>query len=212
MVNTEQRRQLAQDLRQLAAGTIANEDFDDAYYGEGDGDGYVDSADRAVVETATRGWALYSDIPRYRLRGRHKLSAETRREVTRCVLFLGSGREYEWPEEPKYPLWHKLATVTCAAYPAAIAVLLIEIMLLVTHTKDVGFMHPIGLVAALALATAVWFRRRGHDRFWNSPAMKAWRDSGDYDVWPFLRREDYDAARRAPRLLAGAAASPASAP
>jgi hypothetical protein len=196
MVDDQARRKLGQDLRQLVAGTITNDDFDDAQI-----DVYCDSQDAAVRLVSWWGWSLYSDSHRYRLRGRNRVDAATRRIAARCVLFLRDKREYEWPAAPSTALADVSWTLACYGIPAGIAVLLCCAMLLASRTKDVAFMVPIGIAASAWLAWSVWFRVKGYRRAMNSPEWRAWQACGDYDVWPFFRREDFYAARRTHHLL-----------
>lgn len=46
------------------------------------------------------GWSLYGDHKEYKLTGKNKLSKETKNEVARCILFLKSNLEYQWPHVP----------------------------------------------------------------------------------------------------------------
>jgi hypothetical protein len=93
MVSRTERDALALAIRRLASGRTTNDDFDDQYPAR--------SQDPAVTAVSWAGWSLYSDNRNYRLKGRNSLSAETMQAVARCVLFLHSGHEYEWPAEPK---------------------------------------------------------------------------------------------------------------
>jgi hypothetical protein len=153
MVNRDEREALALAIRRLAAGRITNDDYDDQYP--------VQSEDQAVTAVSWAGWSLYSDYWNYRLRGRNSLSAETMEAVARCVLFLQSGKEYEWPPEPKRGL--------------------------------IG-----NFVAMLSLG---WVDTRK----WHG--WPEWRAAGEFDVWPFLRRADFDWARQHPRYLKGSTAT-----
>jgi len=41
-------------------------------------------------------WGLYSDVREHRMSGAHALTPEAIDIVNRCILFLGTNREYEW--------------------------------------------------------------------------------------------------------------------
>ena len=98
MVDRDARDKMVLLLRQLAAGGITNNEFEDRQP--------LGSSDPAVAEVFHRGASgFYSDLNEYRLAGRHRLSRSERRELARLILFLKSDLEYEWPC-PK--LWQEL--------------------------------------------------------------------------------------------------------
>lgn len=53
--------------------------------------------DLAVREIAEQAWLLSRDLPEPNAPGRKKVLRDLRAEVSRWVLFLGTGRAYEWP-------------------------------------------------------------------------------------------------------------------
>ena len=56
------------------------------------------SRDPAVWEIYNKGfWLMYSDVPEYRLKARHRLPPKTRDSAARCIFFLKSGLPYGWP-------------------------------------------------------------------------------------------------------------------
>ena len=88
---------LAEAVRQLACGTITNDEFEDRNcLLKGD-----DPALEAIYDFA---WSCYSDVRRHRLAGRYRLSPLQRHVFARCALFLHSNLPYEWPEKAKW-LW-----------------------------------------------------------------------------------------------------------
>jgi len=90
MVDIKGRAELADAIRALAAGNITNDAFESRVPHE--------SPDPAVHEVFLSGaWQLYSDLHTHRLAGRYRLPDAARPEVARWVLFLKSGRPYEWP-------------------------------------------------------------------------------------------------------------------
>lgn len=89
MVDKNARREAGELLRHFAAGQITNNEFEDRFPRRCD--------DLAVSELRAQAWYLYSDLRAYRLVGKDRLSAETRRAVGRWVLFLRTDLEYEWP-------------------------------------------------------------------------------------------------------------------
>ena len=96
MVHREERRATSLHLRRLASGRITTREHDDARVWQ--------SPDPAVVAISDAGWGLYGDFSTYRLRGDHSLPPETMAAIGRCVLFLDSDLEYEWPTL-RHPLW-----------------------------------------------------------------------------------------------------------
>lgn len=53
--------------------------------------------DSALQAISANVWMLYSDLRRHKLTGKYAPNAEARAMLERCVLFLGSGLEFEWP-------------------------------------------------------------------------------------------------------------------
>ncbi len=202
MIDHEIRRKLSQDLRHLVIGTITNDDFDDNYE-----DLYVTCSDVAVQEIGRCGWGMYSDSHRYRLRGKYAVDGERKRMAARCVLFLRSGLEYQWPPPPGSFGVYVAHAVSWLGIPAGIALLLCWFPLLAMGIKDVEFMTPFGLLGCVWLVWSIWYLRVGRRKAGESSEWKAWRASGDFDVWPFFRREDFYVARREHHLLGVATAS-----
>ncbi len=87
---------LAEAMRQLASGTITNFEFENRI-GTG-------PEDRAVHELDSFAWIFYDDFIEHKLRGRHRLSKFQRQVFARCVMFLRSELEYEYPYNAK-SLW-----------------------------------------------------------------------------------------------------------
>jgi hypothetical protein len=196
MADLAMRRKLAQDLRQLVAGSISNYDFDDSYC-----DHYADSDDATVRELGEYGYSLYSDNRMYRLRGRDAVDQETRAAVARCVLMLRARLDYSWPPPPRTIMREFADAFVLLGIAAGAAVTIIWSMLLVTATKDVEFVTPLGVAGVVLLACSIWHLGFGRRYSQDSPAWNEWKASGDYEVWPFLRRTDFDAARLNPSAL-----------
>lgn len=186
---------LSQDMRSLVEGRLTNDAFDDLYHTK-----YADSDDRRVREISGFCYGLYhsdTPLPR-RLRGPYAVSKEDRRAIARAVLLLRSGRAYEWPDLPCPGL---LGTIALFArnggWPWLIAWLLIAGMLAVDRSFELagqclllGGGTGVGMLMLGRYCQSVCLRDR--EQFWQA---------GDADVWPFLRRRDYDAARQANHLL-----------
>ncbi len=194
MVDSDLRASLSQDVRRLVTGRMTNDDFDDAYY-----EHYDSSDDRAVREIAGFCYSLYSSDLLFpmRLRGRHALDADTKCTCTRAVLFLRSGLEYEWPAFPDEPGLRMFSGLAFLGIPAGIAFLLVGTPL--TLSGDMQFGAPLFVGGLLTLVGSIWFWRSWPKML--EPQWKSFRDSGDYDVWPFLRQSDFDHAKGTCHLL-----------
>jgi hypothetical protein len=193
MVDRLSRNKLAEALRHLVSGQLSTDRFTDTYPKN-----TTDAAVSAIWEWA---WGLFSDgLYSYRLRGRHKVSPETRRDAARAVVFLHSDVEYEWPPGPDWKLGAALAGgLSYLGILFSIACLVIACLALLGKMWD-AFLIAI-VPAVVVLLPSLILRshlKRGDLRRWES-----FKKAGDYDVWPFLRRDDLEIAIRKPRLLAG---------
>src|SRR4026209_3044574 len=92
VVDRDQRDQLADAIRRLAAGLITNDEFETATTS------FAISHDTAVRSLREAAWGLYDDRREYRLEGRFRIGRAERRQLARWVLFLKSNLEYEWPD------------------------------------------------------------------------------------------------------------------
>lgn len=194
MVDSDLRQELSQDVRRLATGRMTNDDFDGACY-----ERYEVSKDRAVREISVFCSSLYSSdllLP-MRLRGRHTLDPETKRTCTRAVLFLRSGLEYEWPAFPDDPGLRAVGGLAWLGIPGGIALIFVGVMF--AFSDDIQFGAILFIAGLLALFSSVCFLRTW--TFMLEPEWESFRDSGDYDVWPFLRKSDFDRANETCHLL-----------
>ena len=96
MIDAHARTRFAGLVRQLVAGLITNDQFEDRI---------PRSNDRAVHEVFFNGiWGLYSDLYEYRLVGKDAVPRAARHDLARHILFLKSGLEYEWPTCERWKL------------------------------------------------------------------------------------------------------------
>jgi hypothetical protein len=106
MVDIERRRKLALHLRHLSVGLISNDDFEERliddvtngwlpeqYYKSKDAK-FDDKIIQPMLELC---WGLYDDTRNHKLRGSDKLPELSLKIIARCILFLQSDKEYEWP-------------------------------------------------------------------------------------------------------------------
>jgi hypothetical protein len=195
MIDNFHRKSLSQDVRRLVTGRMTNDEFDVVYFEQ-----YESSDDLAVREIAGMCYGLYSSdvLIAYRLRGRHAVDAETRRTAARAVLFLRSGREYNWPQWPDDPGLRLLAGLaTFLGVPLGVVLLMAGGMLaLGGPAADAVIVAICGL---LILAASLGLALNWQKLF--EPNMVRFRSAGDFDVWPFLKREEFDNARQTCHLL-----------
>ena len=106
MVDRERRIKLAFHLRHLSVGLISNDDFesnlmDDVTYGWLPEQYYrakeAKFDDQIIQPMLELCWGLYDDTRNHKLNGSAKLSAESLKIIARCILFLHSDQEYNWP-------------------------------------------------------------------------------------------------------------------
>jgi hypothetical protein len=108
MIDKQRRKKLAFHLRQLSVGLISNDDFEEAVM-EDVSDGWLpeqyyrsklakkgndDPIIRPMLELC---WGLYDDTRNHKLVKSDALAKPVLKIVARCILFLHSDREYEWP-------------------------------------------------------------------------------------------------------------------
>ena len=183
MVDEQARQELASNLDRLISGEMTNDDFDELCY-----ERWHDSADAAVAEIATFGYGLYSsDLPwAYKLKNRHAPSDKIREKADRAILFLRTKREYQWPQKVYCvgPFW---------AFWGPGFYLIVGLVLLVVASTKGGFWGLImGLLGLVAVSMTF------HDLFTRRKRAEEWEQylrSGDFDLWPFVSKEDFEDAK-----------------
>lgn len=88
---------------------------------------------------------------------------------------------------------------TFLGIPAGISLSLICIPLALSGPSD-GITGPVAVFGLLLLASSTAL-----SLFWPrllSDKWKSFQESGDYDVWPFIRRKDFDLARQTCHVFA----------
>ena len=91
MVDRKARDTFAELLRHLVAGQITNEEFENQV---------PHSKDLAIVEIWwIAAWPLYDDFDEHTLTGKYRVPDDERREIAKCVLFLKTDQEYQWPSQ-----------------------------------------------------------------------------------------------------------------
>jgi hypothetical protein len=116
MIDKERRKKLGFHLRQISVGLITNDDFEEAI-GDDVTDGWLPEQyyrskrakfdDPVILPMLSLCWGLYDDTRRHKLIGKDALNPEAKKVIARCILFLRSDREYEWPFfDTNNPLFH----------------------------------------------------------------------------------------------------------
>ena len=92
MVDRKARDAFAELLRHFVTGRIMNDEFEDQVP--------LSSKDLAIVEIWwIAAWPFYGDLYQHTLTGEYRASDGERREIAKCVLFLKTDQEYQWPRQ-----------------------------------------------------------------------------------------------------------------
>lgn len=166
MVDNERRKKLALHLRHLSVGLTTNDDFEESIMDDVT-DGWLpeqyhrsklakseddDSIIKPMLELC---WGLYDDTRNHKLVKSDALTKDALKIIARCILFLHSDKEYEWPYFN------------------------INNPLLRFSVKDL-------ILSILTLGHYYRNKREEH-----IISYYEWQKLGDYDVWPFFRKNDY---------------------
>ena len=90
MVDRKVRDKFAELLRHFVSGQITNNAFEDQIP--------FSSKDLSIFEIWwLAAWPLYDDFDEHTLTEEYSVSHEERREIAKCVLFLKTDQEYQWP-------------------------------------------------------------------------------------------------------------------
>jgi hypothetical protein len=184
MIDREARGQMAELLRHLGSGAITIDYFDDHAKSIA-----RRSQDLGVCNVDEWAWYLYAEVNCSRFRGRYRLPDDFRDDLARCVVFLHSDCEYEWPRES---YWLEML-IDCLSFIVALAGIV---------TIGFGLADSRLYVIPLALFGVCWWLFR-LSRARAREVVRRRDQLGDYEAWPFLRNDDLAAARAKPRLLAG---------
>ena len=98
MVDRKARDKFAELLRHFAAGRVTNDEFEDqiplprVFSSK--------PTDLAITEIwFIAAWPLYDDFEEHALTGEYKVSDDERHVIAKCVLFLKTDQEYQWPRQ-----------------------------------------------------------------------------------------------------------------
>lgn len=99
MVDRHARDVAAEALRLFLEGSISNRDYERRFPRSKD--------DLALWAIYSNAWFCYSDTSEHTLTGKHALNDDQRAILKRCLLFLRSDLEFQWPP-PKFRLRYGL--------------------------------------------------------------------------------------------------------
>jgi hypothetical protein len=97
MVNRHARDIAADVLREFMEGSLSNQEYEKKYPRSKD--------DPALWEIYVQVWFLYSDVKTHKLTGKRAPNEEQRAFLERCILFLKSSNEFQWPRQ-KFRPWY----------------------------------------------------------------------------------------------------------
>lgn len=166
MIDEERRKRLALHLRHLSVGLISNDDFEEAVM-DNVTDGWLpeqyhrsklaksEAEDPIIKPMLELCWGLYDDTRNHKLVKSDELTKDASKIIARCILFLHSGREYEWP----------FFNTNNPLFRFSVEDLILSVITLGHHYRNIREEHII--------------------------SYYEWQKLGDYDVWPFFRKSDY---------------------
>ena len=169
-------------IRRFRDGALTNDQFED--------DWPRGREDRVLWALSSMLWAFYSDMKEHTLTGKHALTPEGCEFFTRCALFADSDLAYEWPENDFIR-----TNGTTNGFRWGASVFFLGFVAFAWWLPTVRPFAALSLtVLCIGLVGLVWLSnwqaQRSNERF-----LADLKASGDWDVWPFIRRSDYDAAR-----------------
>jgi len=190
MIDRKARDELAEALRLLFTVRMTTSEFNERAKKE-----WFASPDAAVRVAACFGRGVYAREPLFPswFRSRRAGSPRVYREAARWIWFLETDLEYRWPDRSDDPrlgcLWH-----LSVLYGLPVAIILLAFALGDwLHNNRFGFQISftwalVVLVPSILLWLWLHLRLRREDALF--------RQAGDHNVWPFLKRQDYEQARR----------------
>jgi hypothetical protein len=216
MVDRDARRQVAQALRQFLSCRMHNDQYDDL----ADDQLWDESPDEGTRQAHHLAWCNYDDLSRHYLKGRHALDEEDRAAMLRCILFMHSDCEYEWPQFPAWPadftgfytVGYFVITSPLFMFP------IVQICIPVGH----AYFYQSFVIMLLMVGFWIWswfkvkkyvlrIPKRHHEHALRERAMvmkQIEQDcKGDLALWPFRNRSQYEHALHHPRLLCGGSAA-----
>jgi hypothetical protein len=183
MIDRETRNEVAMYLGQLVSGDITTDEFEGRLYC------WLRSKDSAVAVIGKFGYGLYGEglLP-YRLKGRYAVTEEVRDMADRAILLLQTDLNYQWPKdfERSGPYWRMWGPGFYL--PIGLVLLLTALCSLVDGGLHALLMGVMGLLCLAPTFHWLFIHQKSIE------AEKRFYASGDFSVWPFLRRQDYETA------------------
>jgi hypothetical protein len=102
VIDRDARDIAAEVLRSFMEGSISNVEYERRYPRSKD--------DLALWEIHFQVWFFYSDIRTHKLTGKYALNVEGRAFLERCIVFLKSNAQFEWPRQ-KFRPWRVILRV-----------------------------------------------------------------------------------------------------
>jgi hypothetical protein len=188
MVNRRARNRMAELLDLLMMGCISQHDFSQI-----GGELAANSSDAGVGAVFAAADALHvgTAIPwPFSAPRAFRQPAEIQQRLAIAIVFLDSDVEYAWPLSPaqKGNWFDNLLLGVCSLYPLAGVIFLIVAMTGPALWCAIVACHCFTVPAVLhrlSYALAAHFQAR-----WEADQA----EFGDFEVWPFLRRVDFEAA------------------
>jgi hypothetical protein len=158
------------------------------------------SADRSV-QVIAEAWCDYGELQLWVWWRRfHGVPPEQQVAIERCRQFLHSDLRYEWPDPPNLLLVELALVVTVLLGMVLLGHLLFGLVIVL---MGYWFGGAVLSVACIGAGVGVLIGYRALLRW----KRERWADAvgvGDIDVWPFMRRADYD---RVVKAIAGGESS-----
>lgn len=109
------RLQYAELVRHFLAGRLTNHQYETCC------DALLDDGDQAVSQVYCRLWTTYCDVRTHYMGRKHGMTRDGRRIAARWILFLRSGRPYEYPIYGCLPMLITIATFGLVRKPDPMA-------------------------------------------------------------------------------------------
>jgi hypothetical protein len=187
---------LAELFRHVVTGRISKDTF--CVEADSLSEASQDHGIEAVYAAVDALHADWSELWPVRFAGAFRLAPEVRRRMAIAAVFLYSDTEYDWPPLSPFRGYCLDGLLACACGTMIFG----GIMLLALSGIYPLCFVPLAAVCFFLAAHSYTLSQRLAAKY-QADCEAAQREVGDYDVWPFRKRADFDEARRHPPLLGG---------